>query len=137
MIYHDHIAISIIIPACIHNYTGVRCIHSFPFVACNIDAPVIGTRSVIKPGEVMFVSGPDKSAIANGASADRVTGTRTKHPRRGRILTCYTEWRAPRDKFAPAAGNDQPCSWFNIWICKIANRSWIQIVSWVVKDVLR
>src|SRR4030067_1054702 len=48
MIYEDHIAITVIIPAGIYDHARIGRIHAFSFIPCDVNAPVIGIRSVIE-----------------------------------------------------------------------------------------
>src|ERR671918_795597 len=84
----------------------------------------------------MVIGGPYKSAISNCTSADRIAGAGTQHACRGRVFSCYAKRRAPCDEFAVATWYHQPCSRSDIWICKIANGGWIQIIPWEVDDIL-
>src|ERR1044071_6369211 len=128
MIDHDHIAITIVVPARVNNHTGVGGVHRFAFIACYVNSPVIGIWCVIEPRQIMFIGRPDKSPKPNSTAADRVTGAWTKHTCRGWILACHTKRRAPRDELTMTARYHQPCSGRNIGVRKVTDCGRIQFV---------
>src|SRR5512141_1383547 len=85
----------------------------------------------------MFGRRPYKRAKPNSTTTHRVTGTRTQHAGRGRILARHTQRRAPRDVLTPAVWDYQPGAGCNIWVGKIADCGRVQTVGRIIDDIFR
>src|SRR5690349_15958719 len=137
VIHHDHVSIAVVVPASIHYNAGIGRVDTFAVVAGNVDTPVIGVGSIVKPGKKMVVGRPDKGTKPDRAAADRITGTRAQYPRRCRVFARHPQWGAPGNEFAASAWHHEPRPGLDIGVCKIANGSRVQMVGWIIDDVFR
>src|SRR5687768_8626399 len=62
VVYHDHIPIPVIVPARIDDHACIGRIYGFPVITGNVDPPVVGVGTIVKPGKEMIVRRPDECA---------------------------------------------------------------------------